>query len=87
MTELWYSAVIRSNWLHGDETARELSPKVADWRRSSLWSTYDLFTNRLNAVVVLGWPPAMRESGICVPWMMKRHTNTATSNNPPCILC
>ena len=60
-TELWYSAVIRSNWLHGDETARDLSRKVADWRRFSLWSSYDLFTKRLH-VLVLGWPPAMREN-------------------------
>ena len=59
--ELWYSAVIRSNWLHGDETARDLSRKVADWRRFSLWSNYDLFTKRLH-VVVLGWPPKMREN-------------------------
>ena len=58
-TELWYSAVTRSNWLHGDETARDLSRRVADWRRFSLWSNYDLFTKRLH-VVVLGWPPEMR---------------------------
>lgn len=61
MTELWYSAVIRSNWLHGDETARDLSRKVADWRRFSLWSNYDLSTKSLH-VVVLGWPPAMRKN-------------------------
>lgn len=59
--ELWYSAVIRSNWYHGDERARDLSRKVADWRRFSLWSNYNLFTKRLH-VVVLGWPPAMREN-------------------------
>lgn len=58
-TELWCSAVTRSNWLHGDETARDLSRRVADWRRFSLWSNYDLFTKRLH-VVVLGWPPEMR---------------------------
>ena len=60
-TEMWYSAVIRSNWIYGDETARDLSRKVADWRRFSLWSNYDLFTKRFH-VVVLGWPPHMRDN-------------------------
>ena len=60
-TEMWYSAVLRANWIHGDETARDLSRKVADWRRFSLWSCYDLFTGKLH-VLVMGWPPAMREN-------------------------
>ena len=76
-TELWYSAVIRSNWLHGNETARDLSRKVADWRRFSLWSNYDLFTKRLH-VVLLGWPPEMRGNFQSV---------FQTSDDPPCILC
>lgn len=61
MTEMWYSAVIRANWIHGDETARDLSRKVADWRRFSLWSCYDLFTGKSH-VLVMGWPPAMRDN-------------------------
>lgn len=60
-TEMWYSAVIRSHSTHGDETARDFSRKVADWRRMSLWSSYDLCTKRLH-VLVLGWPPALRDS-------------------------
>ncbi len=59
--ELWYSAVIRSNWLHGDETARDLSRKVADWRRFSLWSKHNLSSKRSN-VVVMGCPPQMRQN-------------------------
>lgn len=59
-TELWYSAVIRSSSLYGDESAPDLSRKVADWTRFCLWSKYDLFTKRLH-VVTLGCPPAMRE--------------------------
>ncbi|CAD6589452.1 MAG: hypothetical protein ASARMPREDX12_003838 [Alectoria sarmentosa] len=58
--ELWYSAVIRSSSLYGDESAPDLSRKVADWTRFCLWSKYDLFTKRLH-VVTLGCPPAMRE--------------------------
>ena len=59
-TELWYSAVLRSSSLYGDESAPDLSRKVADWTRFCLWSKYDLFTKRLH-VVTLGCPPAMRE--------------------------
>ena len=58
---MWYSAVLRSSWDYGDEAARDLSRKVADWRRLSLWSSYDLVTKRSH-VLVLGWPPAMREN-------------------------
>ncbi|CAF9927216.1 MAG: hypothetical protein ALECFALPRED_003648 [Alectoria fallacina] len=58
--ELWYSAVLRSSSLYGDESAPDLSRKVADWTRFCLWSKYDLFTKRLH-VVTLGCPPAMRE--------------------------
>ena len=59
-TEMWYSAVIRSNWRYGDETAGDLSRKVIEWTRFRLWSNYDLLNKRLH-VVVLGWPPASRE--------------------------
>lgn len=58
-TELWYSGVIRSSSPYGDETARDLSRKVADWIRFSVWSKYDLFTKVLH-VVVLGCPPVTR---------------------------
>jgi len=62
--ELWYSAVLRSTWLHGDETARDLSRKVADWRRFSLWSNYDWRTKRLE-VLVMGCPPQLRAQFVC----------------------
>ncbi|KAL9124030.1 MAG: hypothetical protein Q9217_006598 [Psora testacea] len=58
--EFWYSAVIRSTWHHGDEAARDLSRKVADWRRFSLWSKYDLHRKRTN-ILVMGCPPQMRQ--------------------------
>lgn len=41
--ELWYSAVIRSLYEHGNR-APDLSRKVLDWSSFCLWSDYNLVT-------------------------------------------
>ncbi|MCJ1355916.1 MAG: hypothetical protein MMC33_005909 [Icmadophila ericetorum] len=56
--DVWYSAVIRSSYSHGN-VAPDLSREVLDWTAFCLWSTYDLVTAD-ETILVWRYPIALK---------------------------